>query len=75
MKSKRITQFLQSAIESELPINVYIRNGIKLWGTVQAFDDECLNLVRDGQHQIVLFSSVMTLSGRELSENNYSVGY
>ncbi len=53
--------FLRHVREHKVPVTVYLANGIRLQGTVTAFDAYSVLLVRDREAQVVYKHAISTI--------------
>jgi host factor-I protein len=53
--------FLRHVREHKVPVTVFLANGIRLQGTVTAFDTYSVLLVRDRQAQVVYKHAISTI--------------
>jgi host factor-I protein len=53
--------FLRHVREHKVPVTVFLANGIRLQGTVTAFDSYSVLLVRDRQAQLVYKHAIATI--------------
>ena len=53
--------FLEHVRKHEVPVTIYLANGVKLQGYVTGFDSYSVLLVRDGQAQLIYKHAVSTL--------------
>ena len=53
--------FLRHVREHKVPVTVFLTNGVRLQGTVTAFDSYSLLLVRDRQAQLIYKHAIATI--------------
>ncbi len=53
--------FLNTLRREKVPVTMFLVNGIKLQGTVVAFDNFCVMLKRDAQAQLVYKHAISTI--------------
>ena len=53
--------FLKHVREHKVPVTVFLTNGVRLQGTVTAFDTYSVLLVRDRQAQVVYKHAISTI--------------
>lgn len=54
-------RFLESLIEAQGPVTLFLINGVKLQGVINTYDDRSLGLMRDGHVQMVMFGAISTI--------------
>ncbi|MDE2789472.1 MAG: RNA chaperone Hfq [Paracoccaceae bacterium] len=57
--------FLNTVRKSKSPVTVFLVNGVKLQGTIAAFDSYCVLLRRDAMSQLVYKHAVSTIMPTE----------
>ncbi len=65
--------FLNKVRKDNVPVTVFLVNGVKLQGAISAFDNFCVTLRRDKQDQLVYkhaISTVMPSSPIQLYDPN-----
>ena len=58
--------FLEHVRKHDVPLTIYLANGIRLQGTVAGFDSYALLLVRDRQSQLIYKHAISTIMPGEL---------
>jgi host factor-I protein len=53
--------FLQSLLDDETNLTVFLISGIKLEGIITSFDDEALLLTRDSKSQLIYKNAIATI--------------
>ena len=53
--------FLRHLQDHEVPVTMFLKNGIKLQGYVTMFDSFCVLLARDGQSQLVYKHAISSI--------------
>lgn len=54
-------QFIQTLIDSDSKVNVYLISGIKLIGTIKAFDAHTIRLDNESSSQLVFKQAISTI--------------
>jgi len=53
--------FLNTVRKENVPVTVFLVNGVKLQGAISAFDNFCVTLRRDKQDQLVYKHAISTV--------------
>ncbi|MBE7637330.1 RNA chaperone Hfq [Sneathiella sp. P13V-1] len=53
--------FLNKVRKDNVPVTIFLVNGVKLQGSVSAFDNFCVTLRRDKQDQLVYKHAISTV--------------
>lgn len=53
--------FLNKVRKDNVPVTVFLVNGVKLQGSISAFDNFCVTLRRDKQDQLVYKHAISTV--------------
>jgi host factor-I protein len=66
--------FLKALIEEQLPVSIFLVNGIKLHGTVGAYDDQVIMLKNTITQMVYKHSISTVVPSRTVTLNSGNVG-
>tara|TARA_B100000965_G_C19567040_1_gene747307 strand:- start:1392 stop:1598 length:207 start_codon:yes stop_codon:yes gene_type:complete len=55
------TKFIQTLIDGNAQVTIFLINGVKLSGEITSYDDNTLNLKRDKHTQLVYKNAISTI--------------